>query len=322
MLRCLIGDAQQGVKEILGMESFHQFQERPQTTAWVELFNPSEKEFEVLENNFQFHTLAVDDCRGAMHRPRVDDYRDYAFLITHAPAEKPKKKSNLTTELFIFIGPNYLVTIHWTPLDFLEEVYQKHRTNHALLEKGPDFVLYTLLNALINAYFPLLDRIEERLEALEEQVFNNPNRQTLNQIFHMRRDLIALRRNMAPQRDTFNTLLHLNENLVKDTNSFFLIDLHNHMLRVMDTVDTFREMATGILEAYLSVSSNRLNEVMKTLTVITTIMMPLGVVAGIYGMNFRIMPELNWRYGYFMALAVMGIITGTMLLYFRRKKWF
>lgn len=322
MLKYLTYHPGKGLAESLDSEGIRPPRETLEYITWLDLDYPTEAEFQILEAIYHFHPLAIEDCQGHLQRPWIDDYGEYAFLITHAPAEKPGKKAFLTAGLYVFLGPNYLVTVHWEPLPFIEEVYQRIRINPDLLAKGSDFLLYTLVDTMVDDYFPFLDKIEERLETLEEQIFHRPNRQTLNRIFFLRRDLIGLRRVIAPQRDTFNLLLRLNNNLIREANNLYLLDLHNQMMRVLDMVDTFRDMASGVLEAYLSVVSNRMNEVMKTLTVITTIMMPLTVITGIYGMNFRFMPELDWRYGYYWALGWMAVVAAVMLLYFRRRRWF
>ncbi|MGI9861362.1 magnesium/cobalt transporter CorA [Moorella naiadis] len=316
MQRFLIFDPARGLLENLppGCQPRH-----VEGYVWLDLNRPTPEELELLTSLWHFHPLAVDDCRHPHYRPGMAQYEDYAFLTLRCV--QPHQRS-LTGALNVFLGPGFIVTVHQEELEFLNQLWQHYRQDPQLFQKGADFILYSLLEPLTGTFFTFFDRTEGKIEYLEEEVFRRPTRQILNQVFTMRRQAIKLRKILGAQRDIINLLAYPEFKLVKEENRVFFLDIYNEMLRLIDQVETFHDLASSTVEIYLSLTSNRLNEIMKVLTVITTIMMPLTLIAGIYGMNFHYMPELEWRYGYFVVLGVMALLAGVMLFFFRRKGWF
>ncbi|GEA14765.1 magnesium transport protein CorA [Moorella sp. E308F] len=316
MQRLLIFHPQQGLRKNLPPG----FQPRQsEEFTWLDLVQPAPAELDLLTDLFHFHPLAVEDCRHPHYRPGIAQYDEYAFLTLRCV--KAGQRS-LTTALNVFLGPRYIVTVHQEELEFVTKLWRQYRQDPQLFQKGTDFILYSLLEPLTETFFTFFDRTEGKIEYLEEEVFRRPTRQILNQVFTLRRQAIKLRKILGAQRDILNLLAYPEFKLVKPENRVFFLDIYNEMLRLIDQVETFHDLASSTLEIYLSLTSNRLNEIMKVLTVITTIMMPLTLIAGIYGMNFRYMPELEWRYGYFTVLGVMAMLAGVMLFFFRRKGWF
>ena len=316
MQRLLIFDPARGLQENLppGFRPRH-----TEGYLWLDISQPTPKELELLTSLWHFHSLAVDDCRHPHYRPGMAQYEDYAFLTLRCV--QPHQRS-LTGALNVFLGPRFIVTVHHEELEFVNQLWQQYRQDPQLFTKGVDFILYSLLEPLTETFFTFFDRTEARIEYLEEEVFRQPTRRILNQVFTMRRQAIKLRKILGAQRDIINLLAYPEFKLVKEENRVFFLDIYNEMLRLIDQVETFHDLASSTVEIYLSLTSNRLNEIMKVLTVITTIMMPLTLIAGIYGMNFHYMPELEWRYGYFVVLGVMALLAGVMLFFFRRKGWF
>lgn len=294
---------------------------REEVYIWLDLSRPSPKELDILTSTFGFHPLAVADCHRPPYRPGLTQYEEYIFITLRCVSQRPQLKSP-TTFLNIFLGPHYIVTIHEEKLNFLERLWSSYQTNPSLFHKGTDYLLYSLLEALTSEFFPFFDRLEDKIEEIEEELFRRPERKVLNQIFLFRRQAIRLRKSLGPQRDVVNLLCHPEFPLVKMENRVFFLDIYNEYLRLVDHIDTLHELIDSALEIYLSLISNRLNEVMKVLTLVTTIMMPLSLIAGIYGMNFRYMPELEWRYGYYWALGLMVLVAGGMVGYFWKKGWF
>lgn len=316
MQRLLIFHPKQGLKENLPPG----FQPRQiEEFTWLDLVQPAQEELDLLADLFHFHPLAVKDCLHPHYRPGMAQYDEYAFLTLRCIQARQR---SLTAALNVFLGPGFIVTVHQEELDFLNKIWHQYRQDPRLFAKGVDFILYSLLEPLTETFFAFFDRTEARIEYLEEEVFRQPTRRILNQVFTMRRQAIKLRKILGAQRDIINVLAYPEFNLVKPENRVFFLDIYNEMLRLIDQVETFHDLASSTLEIYLSLTSNRLNEIMKVLTVITTIMMPLSLIAGIYGMNFRYMPELEWRYGYFVVLGVMALLAGVMLHFFQRKGWF
>lgn len=314
--RALIFHPEQGLRENLPPG----FQPRQsEEFTWVDLAQPEPEDLELLTGLFHFHPLAVDDCRHPHYRPGIAQYDEYAFLTLRCVKAH---QHSLTVAHNVFLGPKFIVTVHHQELEFIDQLWHRYRQDPQLFVKGTDFILYSLLEPLTETFFTFFDRSEGKIEYLEEEVFRRPTRQILNQVFTLRRQAIKLRKILGAQRDILNLLAHPEFKLVKPENRVFFLDIYNEMLRLSDQVETFHDLATSTLEIYLSLTSNRLNEIMKVLTVITTIMMPLSLIAGIYGMNFRYMPGLEWRYGYFAVLGVMALLAGVMLFFFRRKGWF
>lgn len=316
MQRRLIFYPEQGLKENLPPGY------RPregEAFVWLDLVQPTPEELELLTSLFHFHPLTIDDCRHPHYRPEMTQYENYAFLTLRCV--KPQQRS-LTVALNVFLGPRFIVTVHHEELEFVNQLWQQYQQDPQLFSKGTDFVLYSLLEPLTVTFFTFFDRTEGKIEHLEEEIFRRPTQQILNQVFTLRRQAIKLRKILSAQRDIINLLAFPEFRLVKEANRVFFLDIYNEMLRLIDQVETFHDLVSSTVEIYLSLTSNRLNEIMKVLTIITTIMMPLSLIAGIYGMNFHYMPELEWRYGYFVVLGIMLLLAGVMLFFFRRKGWF
>ncbi|MEW5763063.1 MAG: magnesium/cobalt transporter CorA [Bacillota bacterium] len=289
---------------------------------WVDLEAPGEEEVRLLREVFRFHPLAVEDCLSGLQRPKLDDYGAYLFLVLYAVGAPAPDGRLHVSQFDVFIAPAFLVTVHLESLTFPDEIFRQYGRDLTLPTRGPAFLLYRLLSRLVDGYFPVLDDIEERLAAVEQEVFLEPDRRWVPEIFALHRRILRVRRTLGPQRDAVAQLAQRVEVLLRNEARTYLMDVYDHLLRLVETTDGYRDLAAAVLEAHLSATSNRLNEIMKVLTVITTIMMPLSVIAGIYGMNFRHMPELYSPYGYPAVLGAMAAVAAGMLWYFRRKGWF
>jgi magnesium transporter len=290
------------------------------STTWINIVGLDEALASQLEVELGLHPLAMEDCLHAGQTPKVEEYGNVLFTVTRVIEQGPEEIE--TSQLSLFTGPNFVLTIHRKPLPQLVVVKDKIRKRAPrTMAGGPDYLTYRLLDAVVDSYFPFLDRIEDSIEDLEEEVMENPTRETLDSIHAIKRDLITLRRALRPQRDVIGNLQRGEYPQFNRETRTFLRDVYDHMLRVLDLLDSYRELTSALLEVYLSNISNSTNEVMKVLTIIATIMLPLTLIAGIYGMNFRNMPELASPYGYFGALLSMAVIAAVMLVYFRRKGW-
>lgn len=288
---------------------------------WLDMENPTVEEYTLLEKVFKFHYLAIEDCRHLQNRSKLDEYSGYAFMILQVLLARNKRNRLEFGELKVFLGENYLVTIHHQPMSFLDEVYDRCQRKQEIMSKGVDFLFYTVLDALLDQYLPFFDIIDEDVERLEETIFQDPTNEHLNELFQLRRQLVVLRRVLSPLRDILNMLLNPGATYLREKYRAYFLDIYDHVLRSLEMVDSFHDLLNSLFEMYLSLVSNRLNEVMKTLTIIATIFMPLTLISGIYGMNFENFPELKWKYGYYGVLGLMGAVTGIMLFFFRKKKW-
>ena len=292
-----------------------------ETILWVDFDNPTETEVRLLSDIFNFHPLAIEDCLKESHHPKVDDYGEYLFIILHGIAVKKLEEGLFTEELDIFLGSNYLVTFHYEPRRSVSIPWQRCQQRLNLISRGTDFLLYHIVDTLVDNYTPVIEALDEKLDQIEEEVFSNPDKQTLNKIFGLRRDVLYLRRVILPQREVIYRLSRGEFDLVRKESAIFFRDVFDHLYRIADSIEAYRDVISGALEAYLSVSSNKLNEIMKVLTIITTIIMPLSLVVGIYGMNFEYMPELKWKHGYLMVWMIMIAIAGFLVWFFKKKKW-
>lgn len=289
---------------------------------WVDLFNPDQQELSILENDFGFHPLAIEDSVNRMQRSKLDDYCEYLFIVVHAVGKTNLLQGLDAAELAVFFGRNYIVTVRWEPVQALDTVLDRIRKNSALLDRGIDYLLYLILDTVVDEYFPLLDIIDDTFSDAENKLLAAPGPDSLNTLFLMKRRLVDLRKILSPLREMFNILLRFEGIYFKPENRLFYLDVYDHLMRIFDFVETYRDLIGGGLEMYLTVVSNRTNEIMRVLTVISTIVLPLTFISSIYGMNFRYMPELEWRYGYFAVLGLMVVLGAGMIIYFRRKKWF
>jgi len=282
---------------------------------------------EVLRNIgelFGLHPLAMEDVMNSGQRPKVEEYEEQLFIIMAMPAEQDKP--HLFEQVSIFMGKNYLISFHngeHDPFDPLRKRLQKHGGRIRSLKS--DYLLYGILDLVIDQGFPVLESFGERIEALEDELLDSPARSTLSEIHRLRRELLLLRRMLWPHRDVVNYLQRGDEPLISEDTLIYLRDCYDHSVQIMDLLENYRDMATSMLDVYLSSASYRLNEVMRVLTIIATIFIPLTFISGVYGMNFHnpdspwAMPELGWYYGYPMVWGIMLLVVVGMLLYFKRK---
>ena len=287
---------------------------------WVDVSNPESKDFDDLAREFGFHPLAIEDCKSGHQRPKIDEYSGYYFMVLYE-AEMCADGELELRELNIFLGPNYLVTVHSKPIRAIKTAERLWREWTDLAERRTGLVTYLLVDSIVDDYLPLLDSVSDKLEELEEQIFEDFNPGSLQEIFNIKKQLLFLRRAVVPLRDVFNTLQRREQPIFSRDTMVYFQDVHDHLIRVADMIDTLRDLIASAMDAYLSISGNRMNIVMKRLTSISTILMSITLVAGIYGMNFQFMPELGWRYGYTGALTSMLVIGLALYFYFRKINW-
>ena len=289
---------------------------------WVEMENPTKDELVFLKETFKLHPLTVEDCVNTNARPKIDAFPGYLFLILHAAGYSKSTYKVKTLELNNCVGKNFLLTIHMDPIPSLKNAWERAEKNVSLMRNGADNLLYQVIDSLVDNYFPVIDMLDTRIDKIENEVFAEPTELTLKHIFSVKNDILFLRRVIAPQRETINMLAKGDHPFINPSIGIYFRDICDNLMFILDTIDTYRDTISGALDAYLSNITNKTNEIMKTLAVIATFMMPLTLIAGIYGMNFKYMPELEWRFGYLGAYALMAIIAIGMLIYFKRNKWF
>jgi magnesium transporter len=288
--------------------------------VWVDVSDPTSKDFEDLAEEFGFHPLSLEDCQKAHQRPKVEEYQGYYFIVLYE-AELTDQLDLELRELNIFLGKNYLVTVHSQPIRAIASAERLWRGWTDLANRGPGLLAYLLIDTIVDDYMPLLDTISDRMEELEQDIFDDFRSEALREIFRIKKQLLFFRRAVTPLRDVFNTLLRREQPIFSRETSVYFQDVFDHLIRVSEMIDNLREILGSTMEAYLSISGNRMNMVMKRLTSISAILMSMTLVAGIYGMNFKYMPELEWRYGYSGSLISMVIIGLALYIYFRKINW-
>jgi magnesium transporter len=297
----------------------------PRSLLWLDLMDLDDVDVDLLTAAFNLHPLTVEDLIMPNHRTKVEKFADYVFLVifsleSHASSHVRGKVK--TMELDCCLGKNFLITCHTQPVTSLSTCKERVKKQSPIIMQGPDMLLYSLLDSCVDSYFPAINEFDNLVDEMSDELFRDPTQETLKKIYHLKNDVMSLRRTIGPQADVISLIARGDFELVSPSNTIYFRNIYDNLIRLNDIVGTSREIITGAMEAYVSVVSNRLNEIMKTLTVIATIMMPLTLIASVYGMNFKHMPELNHPLGYYSVLAFMGLIGGSMVVYFKRKKWF
>ncbi len=271
---------------------------------------------------YGFHPLVLEDILNTDQRPKLEDFGEYLYLVLRVISCNGKNDGIVSEQVSIILGPNYLISFQERELGIFNGVRERIRNGKGRLRKsGADYLAYALLDTIIDNYFVVLEKLGERIEILEEQLVTNPTPAVLQSMHSLKRDMIFLRKSIWPLREVIATPGRGESALVCESTRVYLRDVYDHTIQVIDTLETFRDMLSGMLDIYLSSISNRLNEVMKVLTIIATIFIPLTFIVGVYGMNFKYMPELEWRWGYPMVMLAMLVVVLGMVVYFRKKRW-
>lgn len=301
-----------------------------ESVSWVDVLGlGNEETWRQLAKVFNLHPLVLEDIVNVPQRPKVEDYEDHLVIITQMVMLKPRGGGFYSEQVSFILGKHYLLTVQEEPeRDCFAPVRDRIRAGKGTIRtKGADYLAYTLLDAIIDGFFPVLEAYGEKIEELEDEVVSKPTRQTLKKIYQVKRELLALRRAIWPQRDAINILIRDGSNLIGEDVRVYLRDCYDHAVQVMDMVETYRELTSGLMDVYLSAVGNKMNEIMKLLTVISSIFIPLTFIAGVYGMNFNTdkpgnMPELNWPFAYLVCWGVMIAIAAGMVFLFWRRGWF
>jgi magnesium transporter len=290
--------------------------------VWVDLEKPSPSERTLLTEVFRFHPLALEDCEAPRHHPKVEEYGDTLFLIIHGLLPESTHREFRTRPLAIFLGPGYLVTYRRERLPALDELKAHVRNHPEHPPEGPDFLMYRILDGLVDMYLPVLDLFDAHIAQIEQAIFRRPEPRLLDEIFAMRRAVMRLRRISAHQREILTRLYRMEFRQIDERCATYMRNVYDHLVRSSDLAEAYRDLLGGALDAYLSAVANRTNQIMKVLTVFTAIFIPLTFLAGVYGMNFRYMPELEWRWGYPAVWGVMLAVALITVALFRRRGYF
>ncbi len=289
--------------------------------VWIDLDNTGTEGFDALAPALGFHPLAIEDCVHDINHPKVDSYGDYLYLAVHSARWDEEAPEPVLRELDMLIGERYLVTYHEGPTRGVTQAMQTLPRRPELLGRGPDRLVHFMLDVMVDNYLPIIEFIQGRLDGLEERCFHAPGQRVLAEILRLKHGMAMLRRIAGPQRDTILSLSRVEFAPIRPETRPYLRDVYDRMVRVGDLLDSFRDELAALLDIYATQVSNRLNEVMKVLTAFSVIIMPVTLVTSLYGMNFRHMPELGWRYGYLWALGLMLAVGLAVYAWLRGRRW-
>lgn len=310
-------------KELSTIEESFSYKDTPSVT-WINIDGLHEVEIvKKIGSHFGIHPLVLEDIVNTGHRTKAEEFDDYIFVVLKMLFYDDSVDHIGSEQVSLILGPHYIITFQEIEGDVFNFVKERIRKTKGRIRKsGCDYLAYALADAIVDHYYVVLERIGEKIELLEEELLEGPKPSTMEEIHHLKREMIIFRKQTWPLREVLNSLMKDQSSLIKETTQIFLRDLYDHTIQVIDTIESFRDLLSGMLDLYLSTVSNKMNEVMKVLTIMATIFIPLTFVAGIYGMNFEFMPELKWKWSYPALWVLLIVIFLSMIIYFKRKKWF
>ena len=309
-------------KVVKKVEDVFPYKDKPNIT-WINVDGIHDIEIiKKIGKNFNLHPLIMEDIVSTRQRPKIEDFGDYLFVVLKMMYYDEKKHKINFEQVSLIVGQNYVISFQELEGDIFDPIRERIKDpKRKIRERGADYLAYALMDSIVDNYFSIIERIGEKIEGIEGKLVKNPSVESLQIINNLKREIIFVRKSIWPLRELLNSLSKSESKLIKKETGVYFRDVYDHTIQVIDTVETSRDMLSGMLDIYLSSISNRMNEVMKVLTIFASIFIPLTFVAGIYGMNFDFMPELKWKYGYFMMLGIMLSIGFGLFFYFRKKKW-
>jgi len=309
-------------KEVKTVKECCPYKEKP-TITWINIDGVhEEKIIEELGKIYNFHPLILEDIVDTDQRPKIKDFGDYIFIILKMHYYDKENNEIKIEQVSLIFGKNYVISFQEREGDVFDSIRERIRNNIGRIRKArADYLIYALMDAIIDNYFTILEKLGEETEDLEAKVIKDPVPANLQIIYKLKSELIFLRKSVWPLREVISILEKGESVLIDKSTNIYLRDIYGHTIQVMDTVETLRDVISGTLDVYLSSVSNKMNEIMKVLTIIATIFIPLTFIAGVYGMNFQYMPELKWVWAYPLILSVMLIIGIVMVIFFKRRKW-
>jgi len=314
------------VRELVGadLDDIDRIRKTRHALVWLDVADPTDADLALLDREFELHPLAMEDIRKRRQRPKADVYPDQTMVVAYAVTTTPHAERAFSLdELHLFAGDRYIVSVHWGASPTVEAVHGRFHQRASTLGASAGWLLYALLDAVVDGYFPVLDLMADQIDDLEDRIIGARGGTTaLREVLVIKRELLELRRVLGPMRDVANAMLRRDNDLIEEKALPYYQDLYDHLVRVLDQVDLYRDLVASTLEANLAVTSNSLNAIMKRLTAFTVLLMVPTLIAGIYGMNFRFMPELGQQWGYPAALLVMVVLDVMVALFFRNKGWF
>ena len=313
-----------GIRKDLSIDEMKKALKDKNATLWVDLEAPTEEESQILTEVFNFHPLAVEDCIKTAQHPKIDNYEDYLFIALHAiRLDRNVDEEYVELELDMFVSKNYVVTYHHSPVRSVTAVREKCLYgSDSILKEGTDFLAHKVIDTLVDNYLPILLQLEHDIDMIEDSVFDNTTETAMEKILQLKKEVIFLKTTVNPQRNAVYKLAHASLPFIQDESRRYFSDIYDNLHHFIEELEELRDVLNGVVDTYLSITSVRMNQVMKTLTVVMTIIMPLTLITGIYGMNFKNMPEISSPYGYPLTILFMILLAVSMFYFMKRKNWF
>jgi len=305
------------------IEECFPFKDTP-TVTWINIDGIHDVDIiEKIGKHFELHPLIMEDIMNTEQRPKMEDFGNYLYVVLKMLYYDDEENETKVEQVSMILGDNFVISFQEREGDIFDSVRERLRNGKGRIRKmQADYLAYSLLDTIVDNYFTILEKLGDRIEELEERMVIDPKSETLHEIHRLKREMVFLRKSVWPLRELINGMERGESPLIHKATRIYLRDVYDHTIQVIDTVETYRDMLSGMHDTYLSSISNRMNEIMKVLTIIATIFIPLTFIAGVYGMNFEFMPELKWRWAYFIVWGVIIVIAIYMITYFKRRKWF
>ena len=310
-------------REIKNIEESFPYKDTP-SISWINIDGVHQVDvIEKLGAHFVLHPLLQEDVVNTHQRPKLDEFDDHLFIVLRMFFLNEEENELEGEQISLIVGANFVISFQERQGDVFEQVRERLRKGKGRIrKKGSDYLAYALIDAIVDSYYTILEGLGENIESLQEELVSEPKQEDLQIIQHLKRDMIFFRKSVWPLREVIGGLARSESPLIKEDVLVYVRDVYDHVIQAIDTIETFKDMLSAMLDIYLSSVGNRMNEVMKVLTIIATIFIPMTFLAGIYGMNFKYMPELEWRYAYLFFWIVVSVVLIAMVAWFKRKKWF
>lgn len=293
------------------------------TVTWIHVGGVHEPDvIAAIGKQLKLHPLMMEDILNTGQRPKLDDYRDYIYIVARALRFNEDKKEIEDEQVSIVLGKHFVISFSERSQNMFTPIRDRIRKEQSRFRaSGPDYLAYAILDQIVDHYFVILEKVDDELESLDTALMNNPNHQILGKIQHAKREMTLLRKWIWPMREVMSNFMRIDSPLITNNTKLYARDVHDHAMYAIETIEGFRDIVSGMIDIYLTTISQRLNEIIKVLTIVATIFVPLTFISSLYGMNFDHMPELHWHFGYPYALALMALSALGMLYFFRKKKW-
>jgi magnesium transporter len=327
MIKSLLWKPNQPLHEVRGIADFDALFADPEAVLWIDMLNPDDKEYFILTHDFRFHPLAIEDvieeedAISELPRSKVDDYKKYLYAEFYIADYVSFEEGIRLQEVHLFLTRNSVVTVRYEDHKIFRYLYNRALRDDRLMSRGAEFLFHTLLDVMVDNYNSILELLDREVDEIEENVLEEPDEKTVKRIFTLRRDIYHLKRIVLPQKEMLGQISRGQFSMVSERSALYFRDIYDHLTRIIELSESHRDTLISALEVYFSNVSTKTNQIIKILTIFTVILMPPTFLVGLWGMNFRYMPELQWRYGYLIFWAILVIITLIMVVFFKKRKW-